>query len=73
MSLFAQELGTAEPVSAVKLDRALAALSSDTAPARAESVSTATAKPKPIVSAPVAAKKSSPLKNLGSLDKLFPR
>jgi hypothetical protein len=29
--------------------------------------------PKLILSAPVAAKKSTPLKNLGALDKLFPR
>jgi ATP-dependent helicase HrpA len=71
VSLFAQELGTAEPVSAVKLDRALAALQSGAAPIRAE-VPVASA-PKPIVSAPVVGKKSTPLKNLGSLDKLFPR
>ena len=70
VSLFAQELGTAEPVSAVKLDRALAALQSGVAPARVE---TTAPPPKPIVSAPVAAKKSTPLKNLGALDKLFPR
>jgi hypothetical protein len=29
--------------------------------------------PKPIVTAPVSAKKSTALKNLGALDKLFPR
>ena len=69
VSLFAQELGTAEPVSTVKLDRALAATRSD-APAKAAS---ATAQPKPIVTAPVTEKKSAPLKNLGALDKLFPR
>ncbi len=69
VSLFAQELGTAEPVSAVKLDRLLGGTRSEDAAPRVE---TAPA-PKPIVSAPVAAKKSGPLKNLGALDKLFPR
>ncbi len=68
VSLFAQELGTAEPVSAVKLDRALAALRAGTgtvasAPAR---------EPAPIVVAPVPEKKKgAPLKNLGALDALF--
>ncbi len=69
VSLFAQELGTAEPVSAVKLDRALAALKADVVTPQAEIAPA----PRPIVSAPVAAKKSPPLKNLGALDKLFPR
>jgi len=71
VSLFAQELGTAEPVSTVKLDRALAALKGAPEPAR-----TAAAAPgaKPILAAPVATgKKVSPLKNLGALDKLFPK
>ncbi len=69
VSLFAQELGTAEPVSVVKLERALAALRGG------PSVAAATAPvAKPIVAAPVAAaKKSAPLKNLGALDKLFGR
>jgi ATP-dependent helicase HrpA len=69
VSLFAQELGTAEPVSAVKLDRALAALQSSGETQRPA----ATPAPKPIISAPVATRKSTPLKNLGALDKLFPR
>ena len=67
VSLFAQELGTAEPVSAVKLDRALAALRG--VPAN----ETPAAPIRPIVTAPVVAKKTTPLKNLGALDKLFPR
>ncbi|MSU25310.1 MAG: ATP-dependent RNA helicase HrpA [Opitutus sp.] len=71
VSLFAQELGTAEPVSAVKLDRALAGLQSGAAPPRAAAETAV--KPKPIVSTQVAAKKSTPLKNLGALDKLFPK
>ena len=69
VSLFAQELGTAEPVSAVKLDRALAALSSN-APATAVAAAPVA---KPIVTAPVTTRKTTPLKNLGALDRLFPR
>jgi ATP-dependent helicase HrpA len=72
VSLFAQELGTSLPVSAAKLDRALAALSGGANPA-----TVATAKsgptPKPILVATVPEKKSAPLKTLGALDKLFPR
>jgi ATP-dependent helicase HrpA len=73
VSLFAQELGTAEPVSVVKLDRVLAAIQSGKG-ARAESAATtapAPAAPKPIVSLPVTEKKLAPLKNLSALDKLF--
>ncbi len=71
VSLFAQELGTAEPVSNVKLDRALAALqgvkeSGRDAPASAPAA-------KPILSAAVPAKKTTPLKSLNSLDRLFGR
>jgi len=69
VSLFAQELGTAEPVSAVKLDRLLAAVQSGVVVRREEPAAAA----KPIVMAPVREKKSAPLKNLGSLDRLFPR
>ncbi|MEO5960208.1 MAG: DUF3418 domain-containing protein, partial [Opitutaceae bacterium] len=73
VSLFAQELGTAEPVSTVKLDRELAALQVDrkTRPEIKGALPPPTAKP--ILAAPVAAKKTSPLKNLGALDRLFPR
>ncbi|MEY2880159.1 MAG: hypothetical protein RLZZ15_2539, partial [Verrucomicrobiota bacterium] len=67
VSLFAQELGTAEPVSAKKLDRLLA----DLAPAAAKPASEPTAKP--IVTAAVGAKKNAPLKNFGALDNLFRR
>ena len=69
VSLFAQELGTAEPVSAVKLQRAFAAVQAGPVVRSAELV----APPKPIVVAPVLQKKSAPLKNLSALDKLFPR
>jgi ATP-dependent helicase HrpA len=69
VSLFAQELGTAEPVSAVKLDRAIEALRAG--PVAAATVPAAAAKP--IVAAAVAPRKGAPLKNLGALDKLFGR
>jgi ATP-dependent helicase HrpA len=74
VSLFAQELGTAEPVSTVKLDRLLATLrshsESGTALVRGE---TAPQKPAPVVVAPVAKEKSKSLKSLSSLDGLFGR
>lgn len=76
VSLFAQELGTAEPVSAVKLDRALAELRSGgqekgaLAPAVVAAAAPAV---KPMVAVPVIAKKPAPLKNLNALDKLFGR
>jgi ATP-dependent helicase HrpA len=76
VSLFAQELGTAEPVSAVKLDRALAALRKPPGAGTAVPVAAGTASPataKPIVAAPVAPVKSAPLKNLAALDRLFGR
>ena len=66
---FAQELGTAEPVSAVKLQRALAALQ-DAPPSTREGPARVM---RPIVAAPLKEKKSAPLKNLGALDRLFPR
>jgi len=62
VSLFAQELGTAEPVSAVRLARALQDLTGAAGvvpPAKAAPI------------APVTAKKGAPLKSLGSLDQLF--
>ena len=62
VSLFAQELGTAEPVSAVRLKRAL----DEQTPGVENSV------PVPVRSvAPAATKKGAPLKSLGSLDQLF--
>ena len=71
VSLFAQELGTAEPVSAVKLDRVIAAARGDGAPVVAAPARAAVAKP--IVAAALGPAKSAPLKNLGALDKLFGR
>jgi ATP-dependent helicase HrpA len=69
VSLFAQELGTAEPVSAVKLDRAFSTVPASPAARMEELVPAA----KPIVTTPVREKKSAPLKNLSALDKLFPK
>jgi ATP-dependent helicase HrpA len=77
VSLFAQELGTAEPVSAVKLDRALDALRQGPGPApgpaKEAKAPAATAGPRPIVAAAVTEKKTAPVKSLNALDKLFGR
>jgi ATP-dependent helicase HrpA len=63
VSLFAQELGTAEPISAVRLRRALEEL---TGTKVAETPATP---PAPIL--PTTARKGAPLKSLGALDQLF--
>jgi len=62
VSLFAQELGTAEPVSAVRLERMLREL----APGGAKEPPAPAAKV-----APATARKGAPLKSLGALDQLF--
>ena len=66
VSLFAQELGTAEPVSAVKLDKALADYPRPLP---------AAPPPKPVAAMPLApqGKKSAPLKSFGALDNLLKR
>ncbi len=69
VSLFAQELGTAEPVSTVKLDRALASLRGEAARPPETAPTSAT----PIVAAPMTEKKPVRIKNLNALDKLFGR
>ncbi|HYP16589.1 MAG TPA: DUF3418 domain-containing protein, partial [Opitutus sp.] len=71
VSLFAQELGTAEPVSASKLDRALASFDSRADRPPVAPVEKAASAPKPILSTAISDKKSAPLKSLGALDKLF--
>lgn len=77
VSLFAQELGTAEPVSAVKLDRWLAGAGSGAGkPVVTEAK--AAAAPKPAAAVPMATvktpdKRAAPLKNFGALDKLIQR
>ena len=63
VSLFAQELGTAGPVSAVRLQRALDELAPGTAKPAASAPS--------VVVAPAATRKTAPLKSLGALDQLF--
>jgi ATP-dependent helicase HrpA len=67
VSLFAQELGTAEPVSTVKLDRAFAALQ----PVATTAIPLAA--PKPIVASAPGKTKVAPVKNLNALDRLFQR
>ncbi len=62
VSLFAQELGTAEPVSAVRLERMLAEL----APGGGKEPAPPAAKV-----APATSHKGAPLKSLGALDQLF--
>ncbi|HVS54200.1 MAG TPA: DUF3418 domain-containing protein [Opitutaceae bacterium] len=68
VSLFAQELGTAEPVSTVKLDRALAALNAPRAASQETPVPV-----RPLTAVALTEKKKAPVKNLGALDKLFGR
>ncbi len=72
VSLFAQELGTAEPVSVVRLQRALEDMAEGGAglpgtPAKGLDP-TGTARP---AVAPSPVKKGAPLKSLGALDQLF--
>ncbi len=69
VSLFAQSLGTAEPVSPVKLDRELAALQSAAASGPDPDRSPERRPPAPVATPPA----GGPLKNLGALDRLFPR
>jgi ATP-dependent helicase HrpA len=76
VSLFAQELGTAEPVSAQKLERLLADLGQPfpTIDAGSRSKPSPAKKPEPTTHRPMTAepiRKATPLKNLGALDKLF--
>ena len=73
VSLFAQELGTAEPVSVQKLERALADLKQGKKPSASAPV-TASESPKPRESTPLpvtTTKPKAPLKSFGSLDALF--
>jgi ATP-dependent helicase HrpA len=73
VSVFAQELGTAEPVSATKLERELAAIRQGATP-KVEPTARRPAEPTPVRPLPVSAdKKPTPLKTLGALDKLFQR
>ena len=74
VSVFAQELGTVEPVSAVKLDRWLAGAGK----AVGAEIKSEKSKPAPPGAVPMATvktpeKKGAPLKNFGALDKLIQR
>jgi ATP-dependent helicase HrpA len=77
VSLFAQELGTAQPVSAVKLDRALEELKQSAAAGNVNQPNSDSSKrsAEPPSARPIAApeKKAAPLKNLSGLDRLFQR
>jgi len=71
VSLFAQELGTAEPVSVQKLERALADLKQGKKPSASAPVPEPS-KPRESTPLPVTTTKpKAPLKSLGSLDALF--
>ena len=73
MSLFAQELGTAEPVSAVRLERALEEMADGRAasPFAAGDERRGTESAPYLKPAPATSKKGAPLKSLGALDQLF--
>ncbi len=81
VSLFAQELGTAEPVSAVKLDRWLASFgkvgsveTKSEVPPKPVAVKTPAPAPvAPLATVKMPDKKSGPLKNFGALDKFIQR
>ncbi len=66
VSLFAQELGTAEPVSVVKLDRLFAEAGGMISSAPAVEAA-------PVRPVTTAVNKGAPLKSLGALDRLFKR
>jgi ATP-dependent helicase HrpA len=69
VSLFAQELGTAEPVSAVRLERMLRELGRANPPD--EPKGAARRDDSPYLKPATGARKGAPLKSLGSLDQLF--
>ena len=72
VSLFAQELGTAEPVSVQKLERALADLKQGRKPQVATPTAPEPTKPRESTPLPVTTTKpKAPLKSFGSLDALF--
>ena len=73
VSLFAQELGTAESVSAAKLDRALAQVAESPTVAAPASPSPQTSDARAPLRTGEPGKKSPALKSLSALDKLLPR
>jgi ATP-dependent helicase HrpA len=68
VSLFAQELGTAEPVSVVRLQRALEELGGGIASSSSSAAAPTSA---PGIAPAATARKTTPLKSLGALDQLF--
>jgi ATP-dependent helicase HrpA len=68
VSLFAQELGTAGPVSVVRLQKALEDAGGASSSGSGAMPATETA---PRLKPATVAKKTTPLKSLGSLDQLF--
>ena len=73
VSLFAQELGTAEPVSRVKLEREFKAFRSEASAGGSPDTAGEPSAPRPAPPAAVAAPRKEPLKSLGALDRLFPK
>jgi len=73
VSLFAQELGTPEPVSPVKLDRELNALRHPASAGGSQTSDTVKAADRLPPPAAVPAPAKGPLKSLGALDRLFPK
>jgi ATP-dependent helicase HrpA len=74
VSLFAQELGTAEPVSVQKLERAMTELKSVGKPSAAVTAASEPPAPKPRESTPLpvtTTKPKAPIKSFGSLDAFF--
>jgi len=71
VSLFAQELGTSEPVSALKLERRIAELRFAAPGSTGAAVAPAAVKPIVAVAAKPSGGKSAPVKSLGALDKLL--
>jgi ATP-dependent helicase HrpA len=71
VSLFAQQLGTAEPVSTVRLDEAFGP--SSLAESELRKGGFRPGEPAPPRLSPLSTTKSEPIKSLGSLDKFFPR
>jgi len=71
VSLFAQELGTSEPVSALKLERRIAELRFSAPGSAAAAAAPAVVKPIVAVAAKPSGAKSAPVKSLGALDKLL--
>lgn len=79
VSLFAQELGTAEPVSSVKLDRFLEELAAGRSVQKGQPVSAGKPAPLPLMTGPAPSpaptktgdKKPGPLKDLNALGNLF--